>query len=373
MFAKFAAARSKKLVFLHLFRQVAAKIQTAIVSMQPNQAPRIYVSRRKDARPVNPMISVIVPVYNEEDVIGHFLEETKRVLEETGLQYEYVFIDDGSRDATADILTDRLANGLPGRLLGLSRNFGKEAALSAGLEAAKGDIGVIIDADLQDPPELIHQMIDGWRAGYDVVYGLRVDRTSDTLMKRSTAGMFYKVFNKLSNIDMPPNAGDFRLIDRAVIDALLQLPERNRFMKGLFAWVGFPAMAVPYERPPRKAGDGKFNYWKLWNFALDGITGFTTMPLRMWFYGGALVSILAFAYAIYLTVKVMIFGIDVPGYTSLMVAVLFFSGMQLLSIGMIGEYVTRLFNESKQRPVYLLQDVIESRQASAAKKNANDS
>ena len=225
------------------------------------------------------MISVIVPVYNEEDVIGHFLEETKRVLEETGLQYEYVFIDDGSSDATADILTDRLANGLPGRLLGLSRNFGKEAALSAGLEAAKGDIGVIIDADLQDPPELIHQMIDGWRAGYDVVYGLRVDRTSDTLMKRSTAGMFYKVFNKLSNIDMPPNAGDFRLIDRAVIDALLQLPERNRFMKGLFAWVGFPAMAVPYERPPRKAGDGKFNYWKLWNFALDGITGFTTMPL----------------------------------------------------------------------------------------------
>ncbi|WP_420339656.1 glycosyltransferase family 2 protein [Roseibium sp.] len=306
------------------------------------------------------MISVIVPVYNEEDVIGHFLEETIRVLQETGLQYEYVFIDDGSSDATADILTDRLANGLPGRLLGLSRNFGKEAALSAGLEAAKGDIGVIIDADLQDPPELIHQMIDGWRAGYDVVYGLRVDRSSDTLIKRSTAGMFYKVFNKLSNIDMPPNAGDFRLIDRAVIDALLQLPERNRFMKGLFAWVGFPAMAVPYERPPRKAGDGKFNYWKLWNFALDGITGFTTMPLRMWFYGGALVSILAFTYAIYLTVRVMIFGIDVPGYTSLMVAVLFFSGMQLLSIGMIGEYVTRLFNESKQRPVYLLQDVIES-------------
>ena len=172
--------------------------------------------------------------------------------------------------------------------------------------------------------------------------------------------MFYKVFNKLSNIDMPPNAGDFRLIDRAVIDALLQLPERNRFMKGLFAWVGFPAMAVPYERPPRKAGDGKFNYWKLWNFALDGITGFTTMPLRMWFYGGALVSILAFAYAIYLTIRGIIFGIDVPGYTSIMVAVLLFSGIQLLSIGMIGEYVTRLFNESKQRPVYLLQDVIES-------------
>lgn len=331
--------------------------------MQPSSAAQVYVSRRKQIRQDTPVLSVVVPVYNEEDVIRHFLEAMQPVLEETGLPYEYVFIDDGSRDATADILTEELGNGLPGRLLGLSRNFGKEAALSAGLEAAKGDIAVIIDVDLQDPPNLIHQMIDGWRAGYDVVYGLRVDRTSDTLLKRSTAGLFYRVFQKLSNIDMPANAGDFRLIDRTVIDALLRLPERNRFMKGLFAWVGFPAMAVPYERPPRAAGTGKFNYWRLWNFALDGIAGFTTMPLRIWFYGGALVSLLAFAYALYLTVRVLIFGIDVPGYTSLMVALLFFSGVQLLSIGMIGEYVSRLFSEAKQRPVYLLQDVIEGSSA----------
>ncbi|MET1415753.1 glycosyltransferase family 2 protein [Roseibium sp. HPY-6] len=330
--------------------------------MNKTASSKIYVSRRETARPANPLLSVIVPVYNEEDVIGDFLEATRPVLEKTGLAYEYVFIDDGSRDTTADFLSEKLKNGLPGRLLGLSRNFGKEAALSAGLEAVRGDITVIMDADLQDPPELILQMLDGWRAGYDVIYGLRVDRSSDTVLKRSTANMFYKLFNKLANIDMPANAGDYRLIDRAVIDALLRLPERNRFMKGLFAWVGFPAMAIPYERPARKAGSGKFNYWKLWNFALDGLTGFTTLPLRVWFYGGAAISFGAFAYAIYLTVRTSIFGVDLPGYASLMVALLFFSGVQLLSIGMIGEYIARLFNEAKQRPVYILQDVIEGEQ-----------
>lgn len=340
--------------------------------MPSSPASTVYVSRRKSARPDTPRLSVIVPVYNEEAVIDHFLDAMRPVLDATGLRHEFVFVDDGSRDATAEILARKLADGLPGRLLGLSRNFGKESALSAGLEAARGEIAVIIDADLQDPPELIHDMLDGWRAGYDVVYGLRVDRASDTYMKRSTAGLFYSVFKRLANIDMPANAGDFRLIDRSVIDALLKLPERNRFMKGLFAWVGFPSMAVPYERPPRKAGTGKFNYWKLWNFALDGLTGFTTMPLRIWFYGGALVSMLAFGYALYLTLRVVLYGIDVPGYASLMVALLFFSGVQLLSVGMIGEYISRLFNEAKQRPVYLLQDVIEgSPMAPAQPENAS--
>lgn len=330
--------------------------------MNQTAASKIYVSRRETARPADPLLSVIVPVFNEEDVIGHFLDATRPVLEKTGLAYEYVFIDDGSGDSTADFLSEKLKGGLPGRLLGLSRNFGKEAALSAGLEAVRGDIAVIMDADLQDPPELILQMLDGWRAGYDVIYGLRVDRSSDTVLKRSTANMFYKLFNKLANIDMPANAGDYRMIDRAVIDALLRLPERNRFMKGLFAWVGFPAMAIPYERPARRAGDGKFNYWKLWNFALDGLTGFTTLPLRVWFYGGAAISFGAFAYAIFLTVRTSLFGVDLPGYASLMVALLFFSGVQLLSIGMIGEYIARLFNEAKQRPVYILQDVIEGKE-----------
>ncbi len=320
-----------------------------------------YLRRRVETRPEAPLISIVVPVFNEEDVIDHFLNDTRAVLDPLGLPYEYVFIDDGSQDNTANLISGHLDGGLPGRLIGLSRNFGKEAALSAGLEHAKGDVVVIIDVDLQDPPDLIPRMFDGWRAGYDVVYGLRVDRSSDTLMKRGSADLFYRLFNRLANIDMPANAGDFRLIDRVVVDALLKLPERNRFMKGLFAWVGFPAMALPYERPPRRAGEGKWNYWKLWNFAIDGLTGFTTMPLRVWLYGGALVAALSFAYALYLIIRVLVYGIDVPGYASLMVGLLFFSGIQLLSIGMIGEYVARLFNEAKQRPVYLVQDVIEGK------------
>lgn len=304
------------------------------------------------------MISLIVPVFNEADVIPHFLEETRSVLDDLGFPFEYIFIDDGSRDKTADILAEKIEQGLPATLIGLSRNFGKEAALTAGLSHVKGDIAIVLDVDLQDPPHLIPQMIDGWRAGFDVVYGMRVDRTSDTFLKRSTAGLFYRLFNRLANIDMPENAGDFRLIDRAVIDALLQMPERNRFMKGLFAWVGFPSMAIPYERPARRAGDGKWNYWKLWNFALDGLTAFTTLPLRVWLYGGVGIASLALAYALFLIIEVIIFGIDVPGYASIMVAVLFFSGIQLLSIGMIGEYIARLFGEAKQRPVYIVQDII---------------
>lgn len=327
--------------------------------MQASKDGQIYIGRRAEARPATPLISIVVPAYNEAEVLDHFLTDTRTVLDPMGLPYEYVFIDDGSRDETASIIASHLEGGLPGRLVALSRNFGKEAALTAGLAHAKGDVVVVIDADLQDPPELIPQMIDGWRAGYDVVYGLRVDRSSDTLLKRRSAELFYRLFNRLSNIDMPANAGDFRLIDRTVVEALMRLPESNRFMKGLFAWVGFPSMALPYERPERRAGNGKWNYWKLWNFAIDGLTSFTTMPLRIWLYGGALVATMSFAYAAYLIIRVMAYGIDVPGYASLMVGLLFFSGVQLLSVGMIGEYVARLFNEAKQRPVYLVQDVIE--------------
>ncbi|MEJ8475753.1 glycosyltransferase family 2 protein [Roseibium algae] len=327
--------------------------------MQIEQGEHIYRKRRAEGRIATPLISIVVPAYNEAEVLDHFLKDTSAAVGPLGLPYEYIFIDDGSSDETANIIAAHLKNGLQGRLIGLARNFGKEAALTAGLAHAKGDVLVVIDADLQDPPQLIPQMIDGWRAGYDVVYGLRVDRSSDTVMKRNSAGLFYKLFNRLSDIDMPANAGDFRLIDRKVVEALLKLPERNRFMKGLFAWVGFSSMAIPYERPHRRAGYGKWNYWKLWNFAIDGLTSFTTMPLRIWFYGGALVAALSFAYAAFLIIRVMAFGIDVPGYASLMVGLLFFSGVQLLSIGMIGEYVARLFNEAKQRPIYLVQDIIE--------------
>lgn len=317
-----------------------------------------YVARRKASRPASPLVSLIVPVFNEEEVIDHFLQVVLEVMRKGGIAHEFVFIDDGSRDATAAILAQRFEEGLPGRLIGLSRNFGKEAALTAGLDNARGDVAVILDVDLQDPPELIPQMIDGWRSGYDVVYGLRVDRTSDTPVKRGSASAFYRLFNSLSNIDLPHNAGDFRLIDRTVIDALKELPERNRFMKGLFAWVGFSTMAIPYERPARAAGTTKWNYWKLWNFALDGLTGFTTVPLRVWFYCGAGIAALSFAYALYLVLRTLLFGADMPGYASIMTAILFFSGIQLLSIGIVGEYVARLFNEAKLRPTYLVRDVI---------------
>lgn len=333
---------------------------------------KVYFERRSQTRPETPLISLIVPVFNEAEVIPLFLEETDKALSALGLPFEYIFVDDGSHDTTADVIAQKLKDGLPGKLIGLSRNFGKEAALTAGLSHVSGDVAIVLDADLQDPPSLIPQMVEGWRSGYDVVYGMRVDRSSDTFLKRSTAGLFYKLFNRLAHINMPANAGDFRLIDRAVIEALHKLPERNRFMKGLFAWVGFPSMAIPYERPARRAGEGKWNYWKLWNFAIDGLTAFTTLPLRVWLYGGVGIAGLALVYALYTVIKVLIYGVDVPGYASLMVAVLFFSGIQLLSIGMVGEYIARLFGEAKQRPVYLVQDVITGADAKTDSKARDD-
>lgn len=344
--------------------------------MQQDSNP--YRQRRSQKRLECPLLSIIVPVFNEEEVIDVFLEATEKVLDcasrdATAFTHEFIFVDDGSRDATAERISQRLASGLPGKLIGLSRNFGKEAALTAGLEHAKGNIIVVIDVDLQDPPELILDMIDNWRAGYDVVYGLRVDRSSDSAIKRGSSSAFYRLFNRLANIEMPANAGDFRLMDRAVVEALKQLPERNRFMKGLFAWVGFSAVALPYQRPERAAGTTKWNYWKLWNFALDGLIGFTSIPLRIWFYCGTVVAALSIAYAAYLVIRVTLYGIDVPGYASLMTAILFFSGVQLLSVGIIGEYIARLFTETKQRPVYIIADVIDGNDAAtigAAENNA---
>lgn len=319
-----------------------------------------YLARRAQNRLERPLVSLIVPVFNEEAVIDLFLKAVIGVLEAEGIAHEFVFVDDGSRDGTAAALSARFEQGLPGRLVGLSRNFGKEAALTAGLDHMRGDVAIVLDVDLQDPPELIPQMLAGWRAGYDVVYGLRFDRGSDSVLKRNSAAAFYRLFNRLANIDLPENAGDFRLMDRRVVEALQRLPERNRFMKGLFAWVGFDTMAIPYERPARAAGLTKWNYWKLWNFALDGLTAFTTAPLRIWVYGGAGIATLAFAYAAYLVLRTLIHGVDMPGYASIMTAILFFSGIQLLSVGIIGEYVARLFNETKQRPIYLVRDVIDA-------------
>jgi glycosyltransferase involved in cell wall biosynthesis len=309
-----------------------------------------------------PLVSVIVPVKDEEDAIQPFITRVSAVLDALrdpagdAVLWEILFVDDGSSDATlAAIMT---ANMRDPRIVGisLSRNFGKEAALSAGLDHVRGETVIPIDVDLQDPPELIGQFITAWEAGADVAYGVRVDRSADSLLKRLTAQGFYKAFNGLSDVDLPYNAGDFRLMDRRVVEVLRQLPERNRFMKGLFAWVGFRQQAIPYARPERAAGTSSWRYWKLWNFALDGITSFSTAPIRVWSYVGLAAGLTAVAFAGTIVVRTLLFGRDVPGYPSLMVVILMGFGLQMLAIGALGEYVARIYQEVKGRPLYVVMD-----------------
>lgn len=318
-------------------------------------------------RSKEPYVSLIVPVYNEEDVLDAFLERTSQVMADTNLEYEYVFVNDGSRDATLPMLVDRSRQNPRIRVLNLSRNFGKEAALTAGIDHIRGNVLIPMDVDLQDPPELITDFVKKWREGYDIVYGVRTARDEDGYIKRKTASWFYGFFNWLSSTHIPDNAGDFRLVDERAIEVLRQLPERNRFMKGLFAWVGFPSIGVPYERPARAAGRTKWNLRKLWNFALDGLFSFSTVPLRVWSYVGVIVSLVAFIYASYIVIRVLAFGIDVPGYASLLTVVLFLGGIQLISLGIIGEYLGRLFIETKGRPIYIVQDVFEGGAAAGEK------
>ncbi|RAN37157.1 bactoprenol glucosyl transferase [Hyphomonas sp. GM-8P] len=299
------------------------------------------------------LISIVVPVFNEEESVLAFIKVVGPILEGTGANWELVFVDDGSSDRTVDILLAQRTTVPQIKIVKLSRNFGKEAALAAGLDFASGDMVAVMDVDMQDPPELLAQMIARWREGYDIAYGRRVQRDSDGFLKRLTAGRFYKLFNSISDAPIPDNVGDFRLMDRSVVDALNKLPERVRFMKGLFAWVGFKSIAVDYERPARLAGQTKFRYWRLWNFALDGITSFSTVPLRIWTYVGLLIALVSFVYGSYIIMRTVIFGVDVPGYASLLVLILFLGGVQLMGLGIIGEYLGRVFYEVKQRPLYL--------------------
>lgn len=303
-------------------------------------------------------LSIVVPVLNEEEAIPLFLEKMEPLLAGLGVTYEIVFVDDGSTDRTVAVAAEAHARNPTVRMVRLSRNFGKEAALTAGLEATSGDAVIPMDVDLQDPPELVADFVRLWREGYDVVYGQRVSRDADTGTKRATAGMFYKVFNKMSSLRIEPNVGDFRLMSRRVVEATLELRERNRFMKGLFAWVGYPAIAVPYSRPARVAGETKFNFWKLWNFALDGLTSFSTVPLRIWTYIGGFVAFVAILYTLIIVVQTLFFGRDVPGYASLMAVMLILGAVQLISLGVIGEYLGRLYIETKHRPIYLVREHI---------------
>jgi len=309
---------------------------------------------------IAPSLSIIIPVKDEEDAIPICIERVRAVLENladpAGRSWEMLFVDDGSSDRSLPVLREAHARDPRVRAISLSRNFGKEAALSAGLDEALGQAVVPMDVDLQDPPEVLADMLAKWREGYEIVYGVRTNRETDSLPKRMTADLYYRAHNWLSSDKIPEHAGDFRLLDRKVVEVIKRMPERNRFMKGLFAWAGFRAASVHYRRVAREVGTTKFNYWKLWTFAIDGITSASTVPLRVWSYLGGAVALLAFGYALYIIVKTLLFGVDMPGYASMLVAVLFLGGLQLLSLGILGEYVGRILVETKGRPLYVVRE-----------------
>ncbi|WP_028454211.1 glycosyltransferase family 2 protein [Chitinilyticum litopenaei] len=304
-----------------------------------------------------PLLSVVVPAYNEEAVLGVFYERMSALFDELpDYRCEMIFVNDGSRDRTQAIIDGFCERDARVASVNLSRNFGKEIAMTAGFDHASGDAVIVIDADLQDPPELIHDFIREWRAGYDIVYAKRTHRDGETWLKKATASAFYKVMDKVSGkVKIPRDVGDYRLMSRRSVDALLQLREQHRFMKGLFAWVGFPSKAIEYRRDPRAAGETKFNYWKLWNFALEGITSFTIAPLKIATYIGIFTAFSAFLFGLWIIGKTLFLDHDLPGYPSLMVTVLFLGGIQLFFIGVLGEYLGRIFGETKQRPLYFTQ------------------
>ena len=301
-------------------------------------------------------LSIVVPLYCEESNLDHLFKRLERVLDDLALSYEIVCVDDGSRDSTLQGLNNHHQRNSRIKVVALSRNFGKELALTAGIDYAVGAAVVPIDADLQDPPELIGALVDKWREGYDVVYARRRSRQGESWLKKMTANNFYRVMERMSNVPIPRDTGDFRLLDRRVVDVLKCLPERTRFMKGLFAWVGYRQTEVAYDRDARHSGETKWNYWRLWNFAIDGITSFSLAPLRVWSYVGISFAVLSLLYGSFLILRTLISGSDVPGYASLMVAVLFLGGVQMISLGVLGEYLGRVYEEVKGRPLYLVRD-----------------
>ncbi len=306
------------------------------------------------------LISIVIPCYNEQAVIALCNSRVRAAIDGTaGYDFEIIYINDGSRDNTLALLLDLHKADSRIRVVNLSRNFGKEAALTAGLDIARGDAVIILDADLQDPPELIPDLLGTWReSGADVVYGQRVSRTGETWLKKASASAFYRIMNRISGrVDIPVNTGDFRLMSRRALQALSQLRETHRFMKGLFAWVGYKQVALPYVREPRAAGRTKWDYLSLWNLSIEGITGFSMTPLRIASLSGLAISLLAFLYGCFIIVYTLRTGAGVPGYPSLMVMITFLSGIQLLTIGILGEYIGRIFSETKRRPLYLIESV----------------
>jgi len=317
---------------------------------------RINTPSDLDIRPEFPVLSVVIPFYNESGNLPELFRRLTATLGSIGEEYEIVCVDDGSRDDTWAQLRQARESDLRIKLVRLSRNFGKEIALSAGLRHARGAAVVTLDADLQHPPELIAEFVARWREGNQMVYAVRQSTQRETWLRTLFARTYYWLFRKISDLNLPPGAGDFRLLDRKVVDALNAMPERTRFMKGLFAWVGFQQVGVPFTVAPRGTGKTGWSLRKLWRFAIDGVTAFSTLPLRVWSLLGFVVSLLSLFYGLFLVVRTLIFGIDVPGYASLMVVSLFIGGVQLISLGVIGEYVGRVFEEVKRRPLYLVSE-----------------
>ena len=303
-------------------------------------------------------LSLIAPMFNEEDVIDIFFDRVTEILTDNQICYEIICVNDGSTDATFKMLKHYAQQNIHIKIVNLSRNFGKEKALTAGIDFATGMAVVPIDCDLQDPPDLLVEMYNKWKAGFDVVLAKRKDRGSDSFLKRVTSSIFYKIIYNLSEVYIPGNVGDFRLMDRKVIESLRRYPERTRFMKGIFASLGFRETTIEFIRPERAAGTTKWNYFKLYKLALEGIVSFTTLPLKIWSYIGATTALGAFVYGIYLIIKTLAMGIDTPGYASLMVVVLFMSGLILMGLGVLGEYLARIFIEVKQRPIYIVMETI---------------
>lgn len=301
-----------------------------------------------------PFASIVAPCHNEAATIGIFLDRLRPVMQATGEAWEVICVNDGSRDDTLALLRRLQATDSHLRVIDLSRNFGKEAALTAGLDHARGTVIIPIDADLQDPPELIPALIAKWREGFEIVNAVRVAREGESWLRRACAYLFYRCLNRLSNIAIPADTGDFRLLSRTALDALRQMPERRRFMKGMFVWIGFPTASIPYRRAARHAGQTNWTYWRLWNFALEGITSFSQVPLRLASYVGVAVALPSLLYALFLVLRTLFFGNPVSGYPSLMVAILFLGGTQLIALGVIGEYIGRMYEETKCRPLYII-------------------
>lgn len=313
---------------------------------------------RAESRPT--LLSVVCPAYNEAQNLPPLFAAVSAVLGGLGQPFEFVVVNDGSTDGTLSILRELKSRHTNTTIVDLSRNFGKEIAMTAGLDHARGDAAVILDADLQHPPEVIPQLLEGWSEGYDVVYGIRRSRENEGWLRRSTAHAFYRVMSRFGRVSIPENAGDFRLLSRKAIDAVRALREHHRFMKGVFAWVGFPTKGVPFDVAPRAAGTSSFNLWRLWNFSIEGLTSHTLAPLKASTYMGLVVAGLAFLYGAYVVIKTLLYGDPVPGFPTLVTLVLFLGGVQLVVMGIMGEYLGRVFNEVKNRPLYFTNEVLPS-------------